>query len=240
MAIWVSSDWHCDPTELKDSVRAWIRRGKEGNHRLIGDGDLFDILPWGKQKWRQSAAVKEFADLLDGYSFDYVTGNHDPYKTMKSLMAAYSNIRVRRHLTLKENERRYFFSHGHIWALDWGFLGLNKIAPWLVETMVDTAPGFWYWFCRRVGWLASSPPKGISEGKEKERITRLIRAIWAGASDYALKHDCCVILGHTHTTGRHEHGVSKQIGFPAYMVDDGNLPDGTYIEIKKDARLKFL
>jgi hypothetical protein len=44
MAIWVSSDWHCAPDRLKQAVVNWITRGKEGNRRLIGNGDLFDIL----------------------------------------------------------------------------------------------------------------------------------------------------------------------------------------------------
>ena len=240
MAIWISSDWHCDPERLKKAVVDWISLGKEGNHRLVGDGDLFDILPWGKDKWKQPASIKQLATLLDGYSFDYVAGNHDPYNTMKELMAPYSNIIVYKRLELEEGGRKYFFSHGHRWAIDWGFLGLRRIAPWFVETMVDIAPGLWYRFCRWQGWLATDPTPGASAGKEKERITKLIRTIWAGAADHALKNDCCVILGHTHTTGRRERGISKQVGSQAYMVDDGNLEDGTYVEITNDAQLEFL
>jgi len=81
---------------------------------------------------------------------------------------------------------------------------------------------------------------GASAGKEKETITKLTRIIWAGASDHALKGRGCIILGHTHTTGRREHGISKQVGFQAYMVDDGNLPYGTYVKITDDTRLRFL
>lgn len=240
MAIWVSSDWHCDPCELKKAVVDWICLGKEGKHHLVGDGDLFDILPWGTKKWEQPASIKQLAKLLDGYPFDYVAGNHDPYTIIKKLMVPYSNITVHKRLELEESGRTYFFTHGHRWAVDWGFLGLRRIAPWVVETMVDAAPGLWYRFCRWRGWLASHPTPGASAGKEKERITNLTRIIWAGASDYALKGGCCVVLGHTHTTGRREHGVSKEVGFQAYMVDDGNLPDGTYVEITNDARLRFL
>ena len=90
------------------------------------------------------------------------------------------------------------------------------------------------------GWLASHPTPRASAGKEKERITNLTRIIWAGASDHALKGGCCVVLGHTHTDGRREHGISKEVGFQAYMADDGNLPDGTYVEITDDGRLRFL
>ncbi len=240
MAILISSDWHCDPNRLKQAVVDWINQGKAGNHRLIGDGDLFDILPWGKEKWQQAASIGELAKLLDGYPFDYVAGNHDPYNIMKKLMAPYPNITLYKELELKEGERKYFLTHGHIWAVDWGFLGLRRIAPWIVETMVDIAPGWWYKFCRSRGWLASRVSLGTSTGKEKERITRLTRVIWAGATDNALKKDRCVIIGHTHTSVSHAHGVSKEKGFLAYMIDDGDLPDGTYVEITDEARLMFL
>jgi predicted phosphodiesterase len=240
MAIWVSSDWHCQPDKLKQAVVQWIRLGKEGNHHLIGNGDLFDILPLGEKKWEQAASIEQLATELDGYPFDYVAGNHDPDQSMKKKMAPYSNITLHRRLEREEGRRRYLFTHGHRWAVDWGFLGIRRIAPWLVEKMVDIAPGLWYRFCRWRGWLASHPTPGAPLGKEKERITRLTRIIWAGASDHALRHDCCVILGHTHTTGRRERGISREIEFQAYMVDDGDLPDGTYVEITDDARLQFL
>jgi len=240
MAIWVSSDWYCDPDRLKKAVVDWVTLGKEGNHRLIGDGDLFDILPWGKKKWEQPASIKQLAKLLDGYPFDYVAGNHDYYKIMKKLVAPYSNITVHKRLELEIGGRKYFFSHGHRWAIDWGFLGLNKVAPGFVEIMVDYVPDLWYRICRWRGWLRTHPTPGASAGKEKERITKLIRTIWAGAADHALKNDCCVILGHTHVTGRRERGISKQVVSQAYMVDDGDLPDGTYVEITDDAQIKFL
>ncbi len=240
MATWVSSDWHCEPEKLKQAVLDWIRLGKEGNHRLVGNGDLFDILPWGSEKWRQPASIEQLATLLDGYPLDYVAGNHDPYPTMKRLMAPYPNITVYKRLEIEEGGRWYFLTHGHRWSVDWGFLGLRRVAPWFVETMVDVAPRWWYRFCRQVGWLASRPTPGAPAGKEKERITRLTRVIWAGASDHALKRGYCVVIGHTHTTGRRESGISKQQGSQAYMVDGGNLPDGTYVEITADAELKFL
>lgn len=234
MAIWVSSDWHCDPYKLKKAVVDWIGLGKEGNNRLIGDGDLFDILPLGRKMWEQPESIGELVKLLDGYPFDYVAGNHDPYKIMKELMAPYSNITVRKRLELKERGRKYFFTHGHRWAIDWAWL--RWIAPWIVERLVDIAPGPWYRFCRRMGWLAHHP----TPGKEEEVITNLTRIIWAGASDHALKNNCCVVLGHTHTTGRREHGISKKVGFQTYTVDGGNLPDGTYVEITDDVELRFL
>lgn len=47
----------------------WICLGKEGNHRLIGDGDLFDILPLRTKKWVQPASIEQLATVLDGYPF---------------------------------------------------------------------------------------------------------------------------------------------------------------------------
>lgn len=240
MAIWVSSDWHCETEKLKEAVVQWISLGKEGNHRLIGNGDLFDILPLGTKKWEQAHAIDELVELLGDYKFDYVAGNHDYYNYMKGRMATYPNIEVHKRLKVEEGERTYFITHGHRWAIDWGFLGLRRIAPWFVEKMVEYCPRPWYWLCRRLGWLASQPDPGASAGEEQNRITKLIRTIWAGAADHALKNECCVIIGHTHTTGRRERGISQQVGAQAYMVDDGNLPDGTYVEITYDAHLKFL
>ena len=237
MAILVSSDWHCQPDALKDIVVSWITWGKEGGHRLIGGGDLFDILPLGRGKWSDAASIKQLATLLDGYPFDYVAGNHDPYNTMKQLCDSYPNITVHKRLEFKEGGRSYFVTHGHRWAIDWGYLGLRRIAPWLVETMVDLAPGLWYRICRWQGWLAHPGADEDAPVKESEQITKLTRIIWAGASDYALKNNCCVIIGHTHTTGRRERGISREIPARAYMVDDGNLTDGTYVQITDDAEL---
>ena len=240
MAVWVSSDWHCQPDRLKEAVVNWITLGKEGKHRLVGVGDLFDILPLGKEKWDNPSSIEQLAALLDGYHFDYVAGNHDPYNIMNKLLANYPDITLNKRMDMEEGGRKYFLTHGHRWAIDWGFLGLRYVAPWIVERMVDITPGTWYSFCRRVGWLASEPGSGASSGKEEERIIKLTRIIWAGASEYALKNNCCVVIGHTHTTGRRERGISKRIESQAYMVDDGNLPDGTYVEITDDARLRFL
>ena len=155
-------------------------------------------------------------------------------------MAAYPNIAIHKRLEIEWQERKYFFTHGHRWAIDWGWLGLRRVAPWFVEIMVDIAPSWWYKFCRWRGWLASHPTRGAAIGRERERITNLSRIIWAGAADHALKHDCCVVLGHNHTAGRRERAASREIGSQSYMLDEGDLPDGTYAEITDDARVQWL
>ncbi len=241
MAIWVSSDWHCQPDKLKKSVVEWITLGKLGHHRLIGDGDLFDILPLGVKKFENAASIKELAALLDGYPFDYVAGNHDPHRTMKKLLAPYPTIILHKQLELEERDRTYLINHGHGWGLHWGYFGLRHFAPWIVEKAVDVAPGMWYRFCRSRGWLAHPGTEEREPGLESQKkATRLTRLIWAGASDHALNKDCCVIVGHTHTAGRRERGIGREQGFECYMIDDGDLPDGSYVEITDDAELKFL
>jgi UDP-2,3-diacylglucosamine pyrophosphatase LpxH len=236
MAIFVSSDWHCGNEKLKPAVVEWVCLGMKGKHHLVGNGDLFDILPLGRKVWEQPSSIEELAALLNGYDFDYIAGNHDPYNIIEQLVAPYPNIKLHRELSLEENGRKYYLAHGHKWAIDWGYLGLRRIAPWVVETVVNIAPEWWYRTCKRLGWLAHESP----QGQENEVITQLTRVIWSGASSYALRYQCCVIIGHTHTSGRHEKGISDEIGFKAYMVDCGNLQDGTYVVISKDARLKFL
>ena len=246
MAVWVSSDWHCEPGKLKDNVVNWVCTGKKANHRLIGNGDLFDILPYGRKEWEpptQPVALQEFLELLGGYDFDYVTGNHDPYSVMRKLLAGYPNIKVHRKslAVAGEEGRQYFLTHGHRWAIDWGFFRLRQIAPPLVEFMVEYFPNQWYGICRHMGWLASQPSPWRWKGKETERITNLTRVIWGGATQHALKETCCVVLGHTHTVGRQETTPVGQRVCCAYVVDGGDLGrDGSYVEIAKDAEVKFL
>lgn len=240
MATWVSSDWHCQPDGLKDEVVKWIRLGRQGNHRLVGSGDLFDILPLGKKKWKRAPVFEQLKDELGECEFCYVAGNHDPHRTMQELVSPYLKNKVMKNLTLQEGDREYLITHGHRWSIDWGFLGLRHVAPSLVEFMVDYYPRLWNWICRRAGWLASQSCPDASESREKERITNLTRIIWGGASQHALKRDCCVVLGHTHTTGRRERGIGKHLGSQAYMIDAGNLPDGSYVEIDRDAKIEWL
>ncbi len=240
MAIWVSSDWHCQPDKLKVDVLEWISQGKLGNHRLVADGDLFDILPLGIKQWQSAASIGQLAKMLDGYPFDYVAGNHDPYPTMKKLFAPYSNIKLHRRLEINEGGKKYIIVHGHRWSVDWGFLGLSKIAPSVVEFMTDHAPSLWYWICKRMGWLASPTDTGVPSGKERERINNMIMVIWSGATKFAIKRDCCVIIGHTHTACQSKRAVSTEQGLFTYLVDDGDLGDGTYVEITDAARLKFM
>ncbi|MDD5093496.1 MAG: hypothetical protein PHV74_03830 [Dehalococcoidia bacterium] len=245
MAIWISSDWHCDPEGLRPGVVEWITLGKQGKHRLIGDGDMFNILPLGKKKWQQAAACKQLGELLGDYPFDYVAGNHDPYGVMVELMKPYPNIKVyKNQLEVEEGGRKYYITHGHRWSIDWGFLGLKHIAPPVVEFLVNTPllRDLWYRICRWRGWMASDLKKASPvSGKEQDKINKFIRIIWGGADKHALENNCCVIIGHTHTSGIHRRGVSRSLPSQAYMMDDGDIQvDGSYVEITKDAELQWL
>jgi predicted phosphodiesterase len=177
---------------------------------------------------------------LGGHDFTYVAGNHDPYRIMRGLLDPDLRAGLVRRLELRQDGRSYLVTHGHRWSIDWGFLGLRHVAPHIVEFMVDYLPRTWRWFCRRMGWLASERPDGESQPREDERITRLTRIVWEGASSHALKNGRCVVVGHTHTTGRRERGVSGAVGTETYMVDGGDLPDGSYVEITSDAGLAWL
>lgn len=247
MAVWVSSDWHCQPEELKENVVEWIRQGKENKHRLVCAGDMFDILPLGEKKWWGADSIVQLAEILDGYPLFYVTGNHDPFKVMEELMAPYSNIRVYKQLILPDEfnntelgYRRYYITHGHEWSLDWGLLGLGRVAPWFVEKMVDMMPGLWYKFCKSRGWLASERDPSAPPFEELEPITKLTRIVWAAASEYALKENICVITGHTHTTGVRRRGVGRNKPTQTYIIDGGDLNDGSYVEITDDARIRWM
>ncbi|MDP2662004.1 MAG: hypothetical protein Q8R28_14870, partial [Dehalococcoidia bacterium] len=159
----VSSDWHCQPDVLKDCVRYWIRRGKAGNMRLVGAGDCFDLIPLGWHQWILPPALLQLAGELDGYPLKLVEGNHDPYLWLKEVVAPWSNISVLHELNILDpvNQHAYRISHGSSWSLDWGYLGLNSVAPRLVEWMVRHHPIAWYAFCKSRNWLASlDPPQG--------------------------------------------------------------------------------
>ena len=132
MAIWVSSDWHCAPDNLKEAVVDWIGQGKQGNHRLVGDGDLFDILPWGREKWQQAGSIQQLATLLDGYQFDYVAGNHDPYNIMEKLVAPYPNITVIPTYDLFLNHEEKFLYNDHFHPNQAGY---ERIAERIIQVL---------------------------------------------------------------------------------------------------------
>ena len=235
----ISADWHNDPDHLKDCVRFWIRRGKAGGTQLAGAGDGYNLLPLGRKAWSsESPSIVQLAEELDGYPFDYICGNHDPFDWMVPLFAPWPNIKVSRELTLTgSNGHVYHISHGHQWALDWGIFHLNSVAAGFTEWMVKHYPVVWYNYCASRGWLAS---EDLPEGVEHEALTPLTLVIRAGALRSAVKNERCEIFGHDHTCGRETIGVAAGARNRSVWVAAGNLPDGTYVQITDDARYRFM
>jgi len=237
--IFESSDWHCQPDGLIPEAGELIARGKETGAMLIGCGDLLDLLPLGREKFRHAGAVRELVSSLDGYPFYYVCGNHDPYRWVVELFQPFPNIKVLRRLVYRRDSRTYYFTHGHQWAIDWALL--RYVAPNIVQFMVDFCPGLWYRFCKRAGWMASEVKPRVATGqKERQQYDDFTGLIWRNGIRFAQHHGLCVVLGHTHTSGKLERFVDSSTGTIVIMVDGGDLRDGTYVVVDQDARIEHL
>ena len=237
--IFESSDWHCDPDSLIEKAKEFISRGKQAGAIIVGGGDLFNLLPIGRDKFNGARVVNELVQVLDGYPFYYVSGNHDPYRWVVELFRDVPNIKVVKRLEGKLAGRVYFFTHGHQWAIDWALL--RHFAPRFVEFMVDYFPRLWYHFCQRVGWMASEAKRQASTGYwERQKYNDLTGIIWRNGIRFAQHNDCCVILGHTHTSGELRRFTGASTGITSVMVDGGDLRDGTYVVVDRDARLEYL
>lgn len=237
--IFESSDWHCEPDGLIDEAKEFIRRGKAAKAMIVGCGDLLNLLPLGREKFKGARVVKELVQSLDGYPFYYVSGNHDPYKWVAELFRDFPNVTVVKRLERELEGRVYLFSHGHQWAIDWAFL--RHFAPRFVEFMVDWFPKLWYRFCRRMGWMASeAKPKAATGHRERQKYDDFTGLIWRNGIRLAQHHGCCVILGHTHTSAELKRFVDENTGIVSVMVDGGDLRDGTYVVVDRDAHLEHL
>lgn len=237
--IFESSDWHCDPDGLIDEAKEFIRRGKEAKAIIVGGGDLLNLLPIGREKFNGARVVNELVQVLAGYPFYYVSGNHDPYRWVVELFRDFPNVRVVKRLEGKLAGKVYLFTHGHQWAIDWAFL--RHLAPRFVEFMVDYFPKPWYRFCKWVGWMASEAKRQANTGyRERQKYNDLTGIIWRNGIRFAQHHGCCVILGHTHTSGELRRFTGGNMGIISVMVDGGDLRDGTYVVVERDARLECL
>jgi len=61
--IFESSDWHCGPDGLSEEAKEFITRGKDATATIVGCGDLFNLLPLGREKFEGSSAVKELTKI---------------------------------------------------------------------------------------------------------------------------------------------------------------------------------
>lgn len=228
MRILESSDWHCGPDELTPEAREFIRLGKKIGALLIGNGDLFNFLPLGRDKYRKAKVFKEFVEELNGYPFVYITGNHDPFFWVVEELSGIPNIKILKGAEILSGGRRYHFFHGHQRS-EWSIL--QHIAPDIVEFMVDNFPRQWYWLCEKLGWLSFYQKLKAQLGGQKERnkfnaMTLAVQDAWR---KYAEKREISVVIGHTHkATLSYWFDFDRKKNF---LVDGGNLGDGTFCRI---------
>ena len=227
-----SSDWHCQPDELIPQARELIGRSDPSKDTLVGVGDLFDFLPLGKDRFKNSKAIDDFIDALGGRTFYYVAGNHDPYPWVRKRFKNYANIKVYRTLNWED---KWYFRHGHSWADDWRYL--RHIAPALVEFMAEHCPRLWYWFSRRMGWMSSAHKEHgyVGSPRERHKYNKAVGKVWRHAIRRAQHNDFTVMIGHTHCSGILRRAMDSEV--KAVMADDGDLRDGTYLLIDDDIQL---
>ena len=226
----VSSDWHCQPEELIPQARELIEKADPVKDILVGVGDLFNFLPMGKDKFKNSKAIDDFVILLGGRTFYYVTGNHDPYPWVKQRFKDYPNIKVARTLNFED---RWYFRHGHGWSIDWWLL--RHFGPGFVEFMAERFPKPWYWFSRKMGWIPSQQKKVADVApKEGQKYDDKVGIVWRNAIQHAQHNNIVVIVGHTHCSGILKRAMN---GVKTVIADGGNLGDGTYLLIDDDVRV---
>lgn len=228
-----SSDWHCQPEELIPEARKLIGKAEPGDI-LVGVGDLFDFLPPGKDRFKNSKAIDDFIKLLGGREFYYVTGNHDPYPWVKERFKDHSNIKVVRDVNLED---RWYFRHGHGWSYDWWLL--RHFAPGVVEFMSDHLPKPWYWFSKKMGWIPSQDKRAAYVGGpgERQKYDDKVGIVWRNAIQHAQHNNISVIVGHTHCSGMLQRAMN---GVKVVIADGGDLRDGTYLLIDDDIQLSTL
>ena len=227
----VSSDWHCPPDGLIPQAKKLIEKAKPGEDILVGVGDLFDFIPLGMDKFKNSKAIDSFIELLGGQTFYYVGGNHDPYRWVRKRLKDYPNIKVSRTLNW---ENKLYFRHGHGWSADWRFL--RHFAPQFVEFMTEYLPGPWYRFCKWVGWMPSERKKKSDAGgpKERKKYDDAVRIVWRFAIRHAQHNSLSVVVGHTHCSATLRRAAN---GVKTVMADGGKLEEKTYLEIDDDIQL---
>lgn len=184
----LSSDWHCDPWELRPEVKLWIEKGKAQRATLFGVGDLFNILPWGEKRWERQpdGAIYQLKRILDGYPLYYITGNHDPdVPWLEKMFADSPNIRIVPKIHVGGADIR----HGHETFIDWRIL--RHFAPEVVNFASRYFPKQWYDFCRRMGWMPST-----FQGTDEYHA--VVLGVWQAAFKYSRKYNCKVLRGHTH------------------------------------------
>lgn len=230
-----SSDWHSPPEALIPEAKKFIREAKKCKATIVGVGDLFDLLPLGRDKFKGCWAIDEMIDALGGYPFIYIGGNHDPSDWVKELFKRFPNVTVVKSILLEEGGRNYRFIHGHQRS-DWWLW--RHIAPGFVEFAVDHFPGAWYYLCVLLGWLPGVLKERVKlkpSYKETTKLNLLISAIQNAWIRHAASEGISQVIGHTHkafsATWWSPQGIELE------LLDGGNLPDGSMVEIDEKGGL---
>ncbi len=185
------SDCHLDPGDT-------FPHDLRGYERVFLVGDTFNLIPHGMSRWHTAEGLLTLRSVVDRVPLlqtDWVPGNHDPQAWLVDLLqwAGYKVGYRSKDVTISGHD--YHITHGHEYAPDWRFL--SKLAPQVVE-MLTTGPlrQPWYWFCKRMGWIASGRPES------SRRYAATVSMIWNYAAYDADQRGRTVILGHTHCPAR--------------------------------------
>ncbi len=230
---WSSGDWHADPDELPYCVHEWIILGKRKGARLVGVGDLFDLVLYPHDEYRYGNARAELIGLLSGYPFYYVDGNHDPESLIKKLKLP-ENIKVSKSLDIGSGPAMWHFEHGYQRALDWSIL--SKVTPAFTNFMLDHFPHVWHWICRRMGWIASGAKPELQG--ESTAYNVFIGTIHSAYIKYVESKRCSCVIGHTHAAFEAKAWKSTEA---FQLLDAGNLREGGHVVIDQDGgRIEWL
>jgi len=204
-------------------------RARELKVPVVADGDIFDLIIWGWQRYWGSPATCNFMCSADGLECYIILGNHSgKIKWLRRLFYACPNIHVAQSLNINVNGVKWHIEHGDRFALDWGPLG--GLYRGIAFAFLSVVPRLWLRLMARYRPGAMKPPLGT----ESQKYTRLTGIIWRRAMADALGRKANVIIGHTHTTERRmERGVT--------LLDGGDVRDGSgiYVGPRGDGSIKW-
>ena len=243
-----SSDWHLEPDELLPAYaqKFFALAAKDPTARVVLNGDIFDIIIHGVKPYLQSSAMRSFLYKLPSQGCDLLVGNHElNEKELRRLFASDPRVRIAKSLDLEsEDGICWHFEHGDSYSVDWG--RFHWLYDGVAAAGLRVCPKLWYRFCRQCGWVPSvykpkvatcvqimgNMPVTVRTG-ESQRYTELTGMIWNRALLYGQKNGCHMVLGHTH--------MAKKISNGFYVVDGGDMRDGSYVVIKDDvAEIRWL
>jgi DNA repair exonuclease SbcCD nuclease subunit len=228
--IFECSDAHSPPNSLSQNFKKWISLGISNGATLVANGDMFDLVVYGHEKYVNSIAVKELITCLSGYQLFLIAGNHDSKKMLNKLNLP-SNILIINSLDLDHYGELWHFEHGFTRAADWRFLG--RFSEPITNFFTDHFPRQWYWFSKKMGWLSKPEIAG-----EHEKYNKMVSTVHTSYIMSAEKNKINYCIGHTHKALRF---CSWSNGKCVYVLDGGNIRDGSYCVISNCAKeIKWL